>query len=353
MSRPVKKKLLLVFLLAFCVRLVFWIFIINHPERAFDNDSRGYLQLAETLLESHTFPSILRTPVYPFFIASVYFVFGKLPQAVLVFQYLLDSVTSVIVLLLFLRIFQDTKWALLAGFLYAINPFAVFYSNMILTETLFTFIFAVASYWIFAFSCDKRKLVLSSLMLGIGALCRPISLYGVFLFMPFLLFAGRTVWRDKLISCLMFFLVYFMILVPWCARNYQYYGQWTISTADKYNIFVNFAPEVLMGRDNIFSLVQVNTNDLVAPYQARMWNIARTKYGIDIANHSAVFDDPILAAALTGEGLDIIRNNSLIFASARLLSIGRVMTPFFPRFSILVGRDGTMLPLLSLSMPLQ
>lgn len=107
--------LLYIFLFSLSVRFIFWVCIFHHPERAFDNDSNGYLSLAEALLDSHTFPSILRTPVYPFFIASVYFLFGKFPQAVLVFQHLLDSFTAMIVVLLSFRMFQNARYVVFIG----------------------------------------------------------------------------------------------------------------------------------------------------------------------------------------------------------------------------------------------
>jgi hypothetical protein len=145
----------------------------------------------------------------------------------------------------------------------------------------------------------------------------------------------------------MFMMVDCMILLPWYVRNDQDYGQWTLSTATKYNIFVNFAPEVLMGKDNLFSLVEINVNELIRPYQIKMWHIARTKYGWDTTERFHVFDDPIRAAALTEEGIKVIRNDPLIFILSHTLGIGRVITPSSPRFYRFIGKDVTTLSLLS------
>ena len=345
-----RKSILFIFLVALSLRLMLWVFVAHHPERALDNDSPLYLRLGETILDSHTFPSILRTPGYPFFVSFVYAVFGKFPQAVLFLQCLLDSATAAIIALTFFRIFGSTRYAFWAGIIYSMNPFAIFYSNMVLTETLFTFIFllAVSLFFFFLQGGSKRKLALSSVLLGIGALCRPISFFVPLLFVPFIFFSEIRL-KDKLISCAMFMIVYCMVLLPWYVRNDRDYGQWALSTATKYNIFVNFAPEVLMGKDNLFSVAGMDINDAFRPYQMKMWHIASTKYGWDTTGRYHVFDDPIRAAALTEEGIKVIRNDPLVFIVSHTIGIGRVIAPFFPRFYRFIGKDVTALSLLSYS----
>lgn len=343
-----RKSILFIFLVALSLRLMLWVFVAHHPERALDNDSPLYLRLGETILDSHTFPSILRTPGYPFFIASIYAVFGKFPQAVLFLQCLLDSATAAIIALTFFRIFGSTRYAFWAGVIYSMNPFAIFYSNMVLTETLFTFIFllAVSLFFFFLQGGSRRKLILSSVLLGIGTLCRPISFLVPVLFVPFIFFKGIRL-KNKLFWCTIFIMVYCMVLLPWYVRNDRDYGQWTLSTATKYNIFVNFAPEVLMGRNNLFSLAGLDINDDIRPYQMKMWHIASTKYGWDTTGRYHVFDDPIRAAALTEEGINVIRNDPLVFIVSHAIGIGRVIAPFFPRFYRFIGKDVTALSLLS------
>jgi hypothetical protein len=334
------RGLLVLFFAALSLRLIFWVFVLPHPERAFDIDSVLYARLGETLLGSGTFPNILRTPGYPVFLAALYAVFGKVPHAVLAVQCVIDSGTAVIAAMLFYRLFQNRRYSLVTGVIYSVNPFSIFYANMVLTETLFTFVLLTAVYQFFLFLHDTRKgrLVLASLLLGVGALCRPISLLLPLLFVPSLFIAQIKV-RDKVVSCIVFLMLYCMVLLPWYMRNYHVYGQWTLSTAAKYNVLVNFAPEVLMGKDNPLSLLHIRVNDLIAPYVARMWHITGTKCEWRTEDCSRVFDDRTEAAALTEAGMRIIRDDPHIFVLARLLSIGRVMSPFFPRFHIFTGKE--------------
>ena len=343
-----RKSILLVFLLALSLRLLFWVFVAHHPERALENDSWLYLRLGEAVLDSHTFPSILRTPGYPFFISLVYAVFGEFPQAVLLLQCLLDSATAVIIALTFFRIFGNARYAVLSGFTYSVNPFAIFYSNMVLTETLFTFIFVSAISLFFAFlqRGSRRKLALSSVLLGIGTLCRPISFLVPVLLVPFIFFKEINL-KKKLFWCAIFMMLYSTVLLPWYVRNDRYYGQWTLSTAGRYNIFVNFAPEVLMGKDRLFSLAGINIIGAIRPYKTRMWHIASAKYGWDTSDRFGVFDDPVRASILTEEGMKIIRADPLIFVASHTIGVGRVIAPFFPRFRKITGRDVAAVSLLS------
>ncbi len=341
------KRLLTLFLCSLAVRLIFWIFVLPHPERALDADSKGYLLLAEQLLDSHSFPSILRTPVYPFFIAVVYSFLGKFPQAVLLFQYLVDSFTAIIVVLLFFRLFQNVTYSVLAGFLYAVNPFSVFYSTRILSETVFTFLFTVAVYFFVLFLFNRRKLFLSvsSLLLGIAVLCRPIAFYTPLLLVPCIFFAGYAL-KDRMRNVLIFLMVFFAVLLPWYAKNHAQYGRWTLSTIADFNWFIDFAPEVLMVREDPLSVITLNVNERIRPFQMRMWNAAREKYGWNEESAFAIGNDAERYSLMREEGLKVIYDSPSLFILSHSVSIARVLCPYYPPFHIVIGRNIKVLTLL-------
>ncbi len=342
------KRIVYIFLISLCLRLILSVFIFNHPERAFDNDSYGYVQLADSLLDSHTFPSIFRTPVYPSFIAVIYSIFGKFPQAVLLFQYLLDSLTAIFVVLIFFRIFRNSKYSYVAGFIYAISPFAIFYSNMILTETLFTFLLAIVVYCFVTFlqNQQRRYLVLSSLLLGIATLCRPITLYLPILLMPFVFSMGYK-FKAKLVSCMIFLMIFYIVLIPWYMKNYKEYDRLTLSTVSDLNIFMSFAPEVLMIKDNPLSVLQLSINKNIEHFQISIWDRIGGKYGWYDKHPFNVFKDSKRSAVLRKEGLKIIQENPLIFVIAHFIGIGRVLFPYYPPFYNLIGNDLKTISLLS------
>jgi len=77
---------LTVVLTALGLRLALCLFMHSHPAQAYDIDSYGYVSLAEGLLRDHSFPSIIRTPGYPAFIAAIMALGGKAPAAVIMAQ---------------------------------------------------------------------------------------------------------------------------------------------------------------------------------------------------------------------------------------------------------------------------
>jgi 4-amino-4-deoxy-L-arabinose transferase-like glycosyltransferase len=343
-----KKKLLYIFIFSFCLRLFFIIFLYQHPEKAFEPDSFGYVELAENLTDQHTFPSIFRTPVYPFFIATVYSVFGKFPQAILIVQYFLDSVTAIFIPLIFYRIFGNVKYSYISGLFYAINPFAIFYSNLILTETLFTCILTLSVYFLILFLRNQQMkyLISSSFLLGIGTLCRPISLYLPLLLVAFVLTIGNRM-KDKIINCLIFLMIFYITLLPWYIRNYQKYDFWTLSAISDKNIFCYEAPAILMYKSNPFLKIQFGMDKILEEYRKNMWAKIRAKYGWDNKSPFEIGNEPKKLIILREEGLKVIQENPLSFLVIHLNGIGRTLFPFYPYFNKLIGHESKIIKLLS------
>jgi hypothetical protein len=66
----------------------------DHLERAIEPDTSGYIDPALRLLQGQGFiDDPTRTPVYPLFIASIYWVTGEKPLAVIIAQILLSVCT--------------------------------------------------------------------------------------------------------------------------------------------------------------------------------------------------------------------------------------------------------------------
>src|SRR4030042_906841 len=340
MSRVKTKYLFYIFLFSLSLRFIWWIFIINHPERAFEPDSSLYVELAEKLIDWHIFPSILRTPVYPFFIATVYSIFGKFPQGVLIVQYFLDSVTAIVIPLIFYRIFGNVKYSYISGFFYAVNPFAIFYSNLILTETLFTCILTLSVFFLILFLRNQQMkyLISSSFLLGIGTLCRPISLYLPLLLVAFVLTIGNRM-KDKIINCLIFLMIFYITLLPWYIRNYQKYDSWTLSAISDKNIFCYEAPAILMYKSNPFLKIQFGMDKILEEYQKNMWAKIREKYGWDNKSPFEIGNEPKKLIILREEGLKVIQENPLSFLVIHLNGIGRTLFPFYPYFNKLIGYE--------------
>jgi hypothetical protein len=118
------------------------------------DDGRTYAQIARNVLEQHVYsheteapydPSLIRLPGYPFFLASIYSVFGHTNNgAVRFFQALIDAATCGLVALLAYYWQPDEKrkraTAIAALALAAVCPFTTIYAATILTEVPTTFL---------------------------------------------------------------------------------------------------------------------------------------------------------------------------------------------------------------------
>lgn len=341
-------KYWVVFLIALLTRVFVWLFVITHPERTFDNDSSLYVSLASNLLDHHTFLSIRRTPIYPLFIAATYYLSGGRLQGVLFSQCVLDSLTATVVSFIFFGFFKDNRYSLVAGLICAFNPFAIYYSNMILTETLFTFLLVIMFYLLIYFFHVQRPvyLAISSGMLGLSMLCRPIALYIPLLILPGLFLIGNNL-KKKVMFCILFILCFSAVVTPWYLRNHRYCHRWILSTIDEINYFISFAPEVLMIENNPLSVVQIKINEPILHYGELLWSGVKSKYGWRENSPYEVIDDAQRVAILGEEGKKVILGKPLTFLASHLINIPRTLFPYYPPFSKLTGSDAMIFPILS------
>jgi hypothetical protein len=342
-----------VFLIALGVRVFVWLLIIDHPERALDNDSALYISLAQNLLALHIFPSILRTPIYPLFIAATSDISVNVLPGVLISQCVLDSLTAAAVTLIFFRVFENNRYSQVAGLTYAFNPFAVYYANMILTETLFTFLFVLMFCFLVFFFRTQKSIYLasSSIMLGLSTLCRPIALYIPLLILPGLFFVVKHL-KKKIIFCALFILCFFAVVVPWHLRNYNRDHRFILSTIDESNYFISFAPEVLMIENNPLSALQVRINEPIEHYRNLLWSEVKSRYGWREKSPFEVMNDAQRVALLREEGEKVILQRPLIFLASHTVNILRTLCPYYPPFSKLTGHDSRLLPILSFTIDL-
>ena len=214
------------------------------------SDAAGYHLLATNLVQHHQFaqqlggePETLRTPLYPLFVAGVYRVFGAAPWVVLLLQIGLDTLAC---LLLFfaIRSIAGGSPAFFAALFHALDPFLVFSSIALMSETLFVLLCVVALYFL-SIVLERRfeagalpRIAGAALALGLAALVRPIATY---LFAPIFLFFIWTLRSDpmkawKVVAT--FAAVFLVTLSPWLARNFMHFGVISLSTSGAYNLLV-------------------------------------------------------------------------------------------------------------------
>jgi 4-amino-4-deoxy-L-arabinose transferase-like glycosyltransferase len=241
---PLLKACGAVFLLAMATRVGFY--VASGPDH--EPDSGQYLLLARNLALHGTFafstapplePAVRRAPVYPLFLATFEFLGLGTERAPFFVQHVLDASVAVLILLL-ASLVVPFPWAVAAAFVYAIHPGAIAFSNTMLTETLFTFLFTWAV-GALALGLQRNALgwtIASGLGLGVAALCRPIALVFPLLFAVALPLVARParparprVHLAVLCGCVA------LAIMPWCVRSSLAAGTFVlVQTAGRENV---------------------------------------------------------------------------------------------------------------------
>jgi Dolichyl-phosphate-mannose-protein mannosyltransferase len=130
-------------------------FVLKFPATG-SGDSPFYIELAWNWLKNGVYGAVVdgklipldaRAPGYPAFLASVFVFAGNSSRAVMLVQAVLDLATCFLVAMIAARLtpeFARRRVALAALWLAALCPFTANYSAVVLTETLVTFLTALA-----------------------------------------------------------------------------------------------------------------------------------------------------------------------------------------------------------------
>ena len=192
-----------------------------------NNDAEDYQGLASRLATTGAYTSAsgqlisLRPPLYPAIVAATYWFAGiehdHVARAV---QACVGLLTTLVVYRLGVLVYSR-RIALCAAAITCFYPALLAYSNVLLSETWFTF-FAVAFAWLVLEAVHRERLAIlaaAGLALALAALTRSIML----LFVPFLalylLWAWRGAWGRRVTAALLPLVVFALLIAPWAVRN--------------------------------------------------------------------------------------------------------------------------------------
>lgn len=201
-------------------------------------DQVEYLSLGRNLLHHHVlgfvdprfgqFVRAYRTPGYPMLVAAS----GGSARAVQVVQALLDTSTVLAVFLIARRWLTDGT-ALLAAGIIAVDPFLIFFSGLILSETLFIAMLI----WALWLTLWRRTYLWGALLLALAVLVRPSAMLLPVFIGSIALFANRTEvhpyprwWPLPPATTLL--LLVLAVLAPWAYRNYLVLGAPILTTTN-------------------------------------------------------------------------------------------------------------------------
>ena len=134
MQKPLLNKKYLMYAgilsFAFLVRILFNFSLFFDNNNALLTDSSGYIHLAKSLHDGFHFPSVLRTPGYPFFISLIWWlIHTQSIIAVVLFQIFIDSFTGILIAITGGFFIRDKGWNKMGAIFYALNPLAIYYSG--------------------------------------------------------------------------------------------------------------------------------------------------------------------------------------------------------------------------------
>lgn len=183
-------------------------------------DEPGYEGLAYWLLKGHFFEWPGRTPIYPFFVAGCYAIFGRSPASVVYLQAFLGA-TIIPLTFILARRFTGHQSSLVAAGLIAIDPSLIHHVRLLQTEVLYTplIILTVLGLLRALEQPHWQNFSLAGGVLAITNLCRPTAML-LPVIVP-LLMPRQWHLKRKIALFLAYLGAIIIITAPWTYHNYR------------------------------------------------------------------------------------------------------------------------------------
>lgn len=216
------KFIISIVVFALIIRLAYIFFV---PQFPLLKDDLQYNAIAGNLLGGKGFsydsvnPTAARGPVYPAFLAAIYFLFGQNRSVARSVQAVVVSINCLLVYLIGREIFNHAI-GLFAALIMSIYPSTIGYSGLLYSETLSACLLS-ASILLFIVSIKKVKFglfVVSGVFLGLTVLCYPKFILLPFVFVLFRLWNNNL--SRKYILFGGFILGALLTLSFWTVRNF-------------------------------------------------------------------------------------------------------------------------------------
>lgn len=248
-----------VFLFALLVRLLFIAIAPEADIRAINLgfDGGDYANEATNILEGRGFsretaepyiPDAIRTPLYPLFLAAIYWVFDSFYPTVFI-QAVLGSFTPVFGVLVAQFFIVNRRILFGVGAFLSVEPHLVFATTFFASEGLFIVLLSWGTYEIVRAmrKKDEKRFAVAGLILGLSALVRPITFYLPALLLPIMVYSAffkHESLQKTFRSLAIFIMVFLIVLSPWLLRNYLHFGQASMSTVGWFNVYTRLAATV-------------------------------------------------------------------------------------------------------------
>lgn len=197
-------------------------------EKIVQGDSALYQNYAELITERRALPSeFAHPPGYPLFLSAVKKLAGGAAPVVPTAQAFISAAAILLVYLLAKKIFRVESAALFAAAIVAVDPFLVYFSAQVASETLFCAFLYGSIYLLHEkLSSDDKpvSLALAAGVLAGAALLTRAAVSGFVALIPVsLFFYGFS--RKKAVALAVFFAIVAVMMYPWILRNQKVYGR--------------------------------------------------------------------------------------------------------------------------------
>jgi 4-amino-4-deoxy-L-arabinose transferase-like glycosyltransferase len=188
----------------------------------------GFLENAD--LDAKTDKAIIRVgPLYQYFLAGIYTVFGHNYEAVWIIQAILHVISAYLVYLsakiIFSNYNNNEPVSLVATGIFAFFPDLIEISAMLMTETLYLFLWCLLIWYFLKFVNNNEilsqkswiKIIILGIISGLAVLARPPVLF----VLPVIFFYFLV--NKKYSLLILLFLTIGIVFTPWTVRNYMAY----------------------------------------------------------------------------------------------------------------------------------
>ena len=231
------------------------------------------LFLAEALTGEDT---SLYPPGYPLFLAGAFKLFGQHLLVGKLLNVFLGASTACLVYVLGTKI-VNRRVGIVAGGIVALFPTHVFFSTVLMTETLFTTLFTALILLVMLWSIERRpspwQLLLLGLLVGFMSLVRAEAV----LLIPAMAVIWKFVvpsWRKLAQYLAVFIIGAAIIAIPWAARNYVKFNEFELrsggTTPVRIGLSPNYEERVLLYS---FQYEPPSFADIGRHYLAHPWDI--------------------------------------------------------------------------------
>jgi len=232
-----------IFLAAFLVRMIYVFQVLQFPlteyfvtSDTFDQygfDNRALFIASGNWLGGSE--ALVKEPLYSYFLAAIYMIFGYSHFAVYLIQSLLTSIGAILIYKISTQLFNRFA-GYIAAFIMAFYSMSIFYDALLLRASLVTFLILLLFYLLLKAHRDNSTFMwlISGATLGLCMLTR-LNILLPFILL-FILFNFRPL-KIAIKAALIFIVGMFIVLLPVLARNYITSDYKKIAISSEMNAF--------------------------------------------------------------------------------------------------------------------